>query len=121
MGEASEYKQVMVVRKDLDLGCGKLAAQVAHASLGSYIFCNSHNPEWVRGWTDTGWRKIVAKVSSENELLALMDAARHLGLPFYPVRDAGLTQVAPGTLTCVAFGPAPSDLVDKVTGSLKLL
>ncbi|MCL5788311.1 MAG: peptidyl-tRNA hydrolase Pth2 [Candidatus Marsarchaeota archaeon] len=119
--DEEEYKQVMVVRKDLELGCGKLAAQVAHASLGSYEECRRDKPHWVHKWSQTGSRKIVAKVKGEHELFELMYKARSEGIPFYAVRDAGLTQVPPNTLTCVGFGPAPSWAMDKVTGELKLL
>lgn len=110
-----------MVRRDLEMGCGKIAAQVAHASLGAYEACKKQRPEWVECWVNSGWKKIVVKVNSEGELKSLMKQADELSIPYSPVFDAGLTQVEPGTLTCVGFGPAPAQIVDRLTGDLKLL
>ncbi|PSN84413.1 aminoacyl-tRNA hydrolase [Candidatus Marsarchaeota G2 archaeon ECH_B_SAG-G16] len=117
----TDYKQVIVVRKDLKLGCGKIAAQVAHASLGSYLECLKLKPEWVTRWKEKGWKKVVTRVLSESEIPPLIEQSKKLNVPFFIVYDAGLTQIPPNTLTCVGFGPAPSDIIDKITGHLKLL
>lgn len=118
---AEEYKQVMVVRRDLHMGCGKIAVQVAHASIGAYEACKRERPEWVKNWIGSGWKKIAVKVNSEEELKELMTKAKRLSIPYSPVLDAGLTQVSAGTLTCVGFGPAPASIIDQLTGDLKLL
>jgi len=55
------------------------------------------------------------------ELEAVKEHAISLNLPWSEVTDAGHTQIAPGTTTCISLGPAPEDLIDKVTGDLKLL
>lgn len=113
-------KQVVVVRTDLGMGKGKIAGQVGHACvLGAENVRKSH-PDWFEQWWN-GQEKIILKVSSEKELLEVKKAAIELGLPYSEVTDAGHTQIAPGTLTCISVGPAPEDLVDKVTGHLKLL
>ncbi len=101
------------------MGKGKLAAQVAHASLSSLE--RVREEEWVEGWKEEGQAKIVLKVKSEEELLDVYKKAMSIGLPCALVQDRGLTQLEPGTYTCVGIGPAPSDMVDKVTGRLKLL
>ncbi len=117
----TDYKQVIAVRKDLHLGCGKIAAQVAHASLGAYEECLHFKPEWATGWRRCGWKKIVVRASNENEVLSLSRKANSLGIPSFIVRDAGLTQVEPNTLTCVGLGPGPSSIMDEISGKLKLL
>ena len=47
--------------------------------------------------------------------------ARKNNVPSYIVRDAGRTQVAAGSETVIAIGPAPEELVNSITGHLKLL
>jgi PTH2 family peptidyl-tRNA hydrolase len=60
-------------------------------------------------------------VNSEDELLGIRDKAKENGLPFYLVRDAGRTQIAPGSITVCAVGPGKVSDVDTVTGHLNLL
>jgi len=100
---------------------GKACAQAAHASLGAALEAMKRKPIWFERWMSEGQKKVVLKVSSEKELVEIFEKAKGLGLPAFMVRDAGLTQLEPGTLTAVAVGPAPEEEVDKVTGSLKLL
>jgi PTH2 family peptidyl-tRNA hydrolase len=110
-------KQAIVARTDLGMGRGKLAAQVAHASLQAYEEAGSSaRSEWKSG----GQKKVVLKGSGEGELQRLADEARREGLPYTLVRDAGHTQLEPGTLTALAVGPAAENVVDKVTGDLSL-
>lgn len=116
----ASIKQVIVVRIDLGMSKGKIAAQVGHASvLGAENVRRSH-PEWFEKWWN-GQEKIVVKVNSLKELEQVKHGAMELGLPWSEVTDAGHTQIAPGTFTCLSIGPAPEDLVDKITGDLKLL
>jgi len=111
-------KQAIVVRTDLGMGDGKLAAQVAHASLTAYE--NAHESTR-REWKGEGQKKVVLKVSSEADLRDLEDQARREGLPHALIRDAGHTQLEPGTATALAVGPGEENLVDRVTGDLSLL
>jgi PTH2 family peptidyl-tRNA hydrolase len=112
------YKQVIVVRKDLKLGAGKTAAQVAHASVGAMLKAGRAA---VATWESSGSKKVVLKVDGIEALMELQRKAGSRKLPTFVVRDAGLTQTAPGTVTCVGIGPADEERLDEVTAGLKLL
>ncbi|RLG70699.1 MAG: peptidyl-tRNA hydrolase [Candidatus Iainarchaeum archaeon] len=113
-------KQVIIVRADLKLGKGKLAAQVAHASLEAFLKVQKKFPDIVKKWLNSGAKKIVLKVSNEKELLALYRKMRRK-IPSALIRDAGLTQLKPGTITCFASGPYDEKILNKYVGTLKLL
>ena len=115
------YKQTIVVRADLKMGRGKTAAQVSHASLSSYKTVSKSNPEITRIWEDEGQKKVVLKVNNENELLDYYNKAKSVGVPCVLIRDAGHTQLEPGTLTCLGAGPWDERELDTVFGNLKLL
>ncbi len=119
--DSSAFKQVIVVRRDLKLGRGKLAAQVAHASLTAYLEAARLRPEWASRWLETGQRKVVVAAKNLDELLTIKQRVEEEGLPAALIEDAGLTQVEPGTITALAVGPAPEPLIDKTTRHLKLL
>jgi peptidyl-tRNA hydrolase, PTH2 family len=114
-------KQAITVRTDLKMGKGKMAAQVAHASLSASELARLRKPNWYDGWKEGGQAKIVLKVDSVELLMELFQKAKSAGLPASIVEDRGLTQVEPGTITCLAVGPGPDAMVDSVTGKLKLL
>ena len=78
------------------------------------------NSKWFEQWWN-GQEKVVVKVSSIKELDEVKRGAIELDLPWSEVTDAGHTQIAPGTTTCISLGPAPEDKIDKITGELKLL
>ena len=110
-------KQAIVARTDIGMGQGKLAAQVAHASLSAYEDTDERTR---RAWKGGGQKKVVLKASGEDELFALADRAEREGIPNAIVRDAGHTQLEPGTVTALAVGPADEEVVDRVTGDLSL-
>ncbi|HKZ45421.1 MAG TPA: peptidyl-tRNA hydrolase Pth2 [archaeon] len=114
------YKQVIVFRKDLlrDIGKGKMAAHVAHASVGSFCLADDEAKE---KWEKNGSEKVVLKVNGMKEIRELHKRAKETKLPCFLVRDAGLTQLKSGTVTCLAIGPAEEKKIDKITGKLKLL
>ncbi|MDW0127708.1 MAG: peptidyl-tRNA hydrolase Pth2 [Nitrososphaeraceae archaeon] len=116
-----EFKQVIVVRKDLRMGIGKIASQVGHAAVLGTEQSRKLNKLWLRSWFNEGQPKIVVKVNSLEELLQVQRDAEELRIPSVMVQDRGLTQIPTGTLTCIGIGPAPSDIIDKVTSELKLL
>lgn len=111
-------KQVIAVNEALHLPRGKLAAQVAHAAVAALL---EARPEWQRDWLRAGMPKVVLRVESEAELLALEARASEAGLPNALIRDAGRTVVAPDTPTCLGIGPAETEAIDAVTGTLRLV
>ena len=115
------YKQAIVVRADLKMGKGKIAAQASHAAVSAAEEARKHHSTWWEQWLEEGQRKVVVKVKGEAELLQLKQQAGSMRLPFALIFDRGLTQLPPDTLTCLGIGPAPNDEVDKITGKLPLL
>ncbi|CAK61870.1 unnamed protein product (macronuclear) [Paramecium tetraurelia] len=115
------YKMVCVVRMDLKMGIGKIAAQTGHAVLGAYQQLLNDKNVLLQKWEGSGQAKVVLKCESQQELFNIEAKARQNGLNTYLVTDAGRTQVQPGSQTVCAIGPADCDLIDQVTGHLKLL
>lgn len=133
-------KQVIVARKDLKMKPGKLAAQVAHASLACILNCKVGVPEqkdftntfynefaftadelkWLTEDTLSKFTKIVLKVNSEEELLDIYKIAKDKGINCSLIKDAGNTVFTEPTYTCVGLGPVRSSELDDITGGLKL-
>lgn len=116
-----DFKQVIIVRRDINMGTGKIAAQVAHAAVMGADKVKVSRRNWFSSWFAAGQAKVVVKVKNIEELMEVRKQAEELFLPVVQVQDSGLTQIPSGTITCVGIGPAPSELVDKVTLGLKLL
>jgi len=114
-------KQVMMVNTSLSMGTGKLAAQVSHASVGSYDNARDRNPRDVQKWKRQGQKKVVVKGEDTDHLHELRMDARTANIPCFLVEDAGLTQLKPGSVTVLGLGPAPDDKIDRITGNLNLL
>ena len=114
VSDEEDTKMVLVVRQDLKMGKGKAAAQCCHATLAAYKMARRKCPDTLRVWECNGQPKIAVKVDSEEEMMMLLAKARSLGLVSYVVADAGRTQIAPGSHTVLAVGPAPGSQVDKV-------
>jgi len=115
------YKQVIVVREDLKMSPGKLAVQVAHASVGAIMEpVYDRANETLRPWFDEGFRKIVLRVPEKKELYELASECLEQKVPYFVVKDFGLTELEPNTLTCIGIGPELNEKVDKITGNLKL-
>ncbi|MEE8186838.1 MAG: peptidyl-tRNA hydrolase Pth2 [Nitrososphaerales archaeon] len=115
------YKQVLVIRTDLKMGKGKVAVQVAHAAVSAANVAKRSRPLWYKSWISGGQAKVAVRISELEELIELRDGAAGNDIPYYLIEDRGLTQVEPGTITCLGLGPAPSHLIDKLTRNLKLL
>ena len=112
------YKQVIVIRRNLKLSKGKLAAQVAHASLEAFRRSDRRIAE---EWESEGSKKVVLRVENTREMLDIMRKARADKLPVALIRDAGHTELRKGTTTCLGIGPDLEMRIDRVTGSLKML
>jgi PTH2 family peptidyl-tRNA hydrolase len=111
-------KQVIVIRKDLDMSLGKSIAQSCHACLGSY---EKTSEAIKKAWKGEGEKKVVLEVNSKKEILQLHEKAKELKLSCFLVKDAGLTELEPGTVTALGIGPDKEEIINKVTGSVKLL
>jgi len=120
-GLMEECKLVLVVRSDLGMTKGKIAAQCSHATLACYKALSKSNPRLLRHWERTGQAKIAVKCDSEDELMLLQAKAQSLSICARTIQDAGRTQIAAGSRTVLGIGPAPVRLVNQVTGKLKLL
>ncbi|GFR63094.1 peptidyl-tRNA hydrolase [Elysia marginata] len=119
---ADTYKMVFVVNSELNMGVGKVAAQVAHAALSLFrnMIDTDAKAQMLIVWGHMGETKIVLRGDNSTQLEALSQQADTLGLDNYLVHDAGHTQVAPGSRTVLGiFGKVTE--VDRVTGTLKLL
>ena len=114
-------KQVIVIRVDLKIGKGKQAGQCAHASVSAYEKVRKSYSEIARQWFEENQKKIILKVQSEAELLDYFEQGKRAGIPCELIRDAGHTQLEPGTITCFGAGPWDEEELDKVFGKLKLL
>lgn len=114
----TEYKQVIIVRSDLKMSKGKIAAQVSHASVEAML--KSHKDD-IAEWRSQGMKKSILKVSSRKELFDYKRKAEDAGLVVGIIRDAGHTEVPPGSPTCLGIGPDKESKIDKITGNLKLI
>jgi PTH2 family peptidyl-tRNA hydrolase len=137
----SRPKQMIIMRKDLNMRKGKMVAQGAHASLkaildlGHYSDVYSHvsidDEHFVlnidknlalKEWMEGKFAKICVSVNSEQELLDIIQKAKDAGLITSLITDAGLTEFnGVSTITCGAIGPAYPEQLDPITGHLPLL
>jgi peptidyl-tRNA hydrolase, PTH2 family len=113
-------KQVIILRKDLNMRKGKMIAQGAHASLSAVLQYSDHPS--VKAWLSDAFTKIAVSVDSEDELLDIYQKAKNANLVCSLIKDAGRTEFnGVHTYTAVAVGPATNDEIDPITGNLKLL
>lgn len=111
-----ELKQVILVRDDLKMSKGKVAAQVAHAAVEAVLKSEKSK---ISNWRNQGMKKITLKVLSEQDLYKFLQIAKDNNLKTALIKDAGRTQIPKGTTTCLAIGPDKSNLIDNITGQLK--
>lgn len=117
----NDYKMVILVRNDLKMTKGKIAAQVGHAAVNCALSCKKKDPKRFDNWMTCGQAKVVLRVDSERELYDFKAIADTQGLVNSIISDAGRTQIAPGSVTCLGIGPAETSVLDKITGDLKML
>jgi peptidyl-tRNA hydrolase, PTH2 family len=111
-------KLVILVRQDLKLPKGKLAAQAAHAAVEVTLKSSRIK---VAKWRSEGQKKVVLKVKDEKELIRFMQQAKDAGLKTALITDAGRTCIAPGTRTCLGIGPDSDENIDNLTGELPMI
>ncbi len=116
-----EYKQAVIIREDLGMSKGKLVSQACHACLEASEEAKEIDFNAWEAWRIEGAKKVVLAVSSMEELIELEKNAKKLKLPCALIKDRGLTELPPCTLTTLGIGPAESRSIDRVTGSLRLL
>jgi PTH2 family peptidyl-tRNA hydrolase len=123
-------KQVIVMRKDLNMRKGKMIAQGAHASMKVLLDAATRTDAALTipldgalaAWLGGRFTKVCVSVDSAAALEAVVAGARAAGVPCALIVDAGQTEFhGVPTPTCCAVGPAWSDEVDAVTGALPLL
>jgi PTH2 family peptidyl-tRNA hydrolase len=115
------YKQVIVFRSDLRLSKGKAVVQAGHAAVSAAEQSRSSHKKWFKNWLSEGQCKIAVEVDDEGEMHNLEMQANKVGLPCALIVDRGLTEIPPGTVTCLGIGPGPSETIDKLTHTLPLL
>jgi len=129
MGRA---KQVIVVRKDLNMRKGKIAAQVAHAAMKVFFdmgdwydpthFMIGNVTEPMAEWMQGAFTKVVVGVDSEDAIYQLAEQAKQADIPHAVIVDAGFTEFHGNkTTTCIAIGPDDEEKIDKLTGELELI
>lgn len=130
----TEAKQVLVMKqfpKERNLRTGKYVAQGAHASVGALLsigrvvdqdsFVIPLDDPFVRAWIVGRFKKVTLYVKTDEELIEIWQQAQQANLPTALIKDAGLTEFnGVATLTAVGIGPADPELIDKITGHLKL-
>lgn len=137
-------KQVIIIRKDLNMRKGKMVAQGAHASIAvifNYMLPNYKNAytgidplhfdinlpsgetgERMREWMTGIFKKIVVGAETLNEMVEAYNEAKKAGIPCSIIEDAGLTEFGGKvTITAVAIGPDDPEKIDKITGKFSLL
>jgi PTH2 family peptidyl-tRNA hydrolase len=143
---SSSYKakQMIVMRRDLKMRKGKIAAQAGHACVeatlmalaregrldqvrvtpdGSWVYLDHDQADSsaLCDWFDAGVAKVCVYVDSEEELLEVARQGRQRGFLVALIRDAGFTEFhGEPTYTCLAFEPLPAEDIDPITGELPL-
>jgi len=118
--DSDTCKMVLVVRTDLGMSSGKIAAQCSHAALACYKTLLAKNSTMLRQWERAGQMKVALQCENEEELLVLQAQAQSLNLCARSIQDAGRTQIAAGSRTVLGI-TGPARLINQITGKLRLL
>lgn len=133
-----KVKQIIVIRKDLNMRKGKMVAQGSHASIGAFLkffdknsnnntysySCTFETDSVLDGWLNDKFTKICLYVNSEDELVSLYEKVTNEApyIPCVMIEDAGLTEFhGVKTKTCIGIGPFWEDEINKFTQTLPLL
>lgn len=114
---SEKFKQVIILREDIEMSKGKQISQACHASLEAY---KKSDKDSISKWESTGSKKIV--LSSGNQKMEdLYSRMERNDIPAYLVKDAGKTEVKPGTITAIGAGPTKESKINEITGELQLI
>jgi PTH2 family peptidyl-tRNA hydrolase len=119
--KAYEYKMVLIIRTDLKMSKGKMIVQACHAAVESSEVAKRENREIWKKWRNGSSKKVALRVESLEELLELYNNTLQLKVSCALIKDAGLTELPPGTTTALGIGPDKSEIIDKITGQLQLI
>lgn len=121
-----EVRMSLVIRQDLGMQKGKIAAQCCHAALSCFRLMamdssrKSYNPTMIARWLRGGQAKITLKCPNKEIMDELFAQAIAMGVNANVIHDAGRTQIEAGSATVLGLGPAPKAVLDQITGDLKL-
>lgn len=116
-----ELKQVILIRTDLKMSTGKKCAQACHASVTASDLVRTLNKKVWKNWKNFGQKKVVLKAKNMEDIKDIYIKVNKQDIPCFIVKDAGLTQLEPGTITALGIGPVLSTKIDEITGELPLL
>lgn len=116
-----EMKMVIVIRTDLGMSKGKIAAQASHAAVNCAFTSKKRDSKNFDAWYSQGQRKVVLKVNSLETLYQIKAVADAQGIVNSVITDQGRTEVPAGSVTCLGLGPASESVLDKITGDLSML
>lgn len=126
-------KQIILVRKDIKMPKGKLAAQVAHASLAPILQLFREGNMWyqddtfasreecIDDWLNGSFTKVCLGVPNLQAMLDIHATIEMTEIPHSLILDEGRTIFKEPTYTCCGIGPWYSEQIDEITGDLKLL
>ena len=117
----NDFKQVILIRTDLKMSAGKKCAQACHASVSASDLTKNKDKRAWKNWKLSGQKKVILKARSKEEIISIYTKVEKQSIPCFLVRDAGLTQLEPGTTTALGIGPVSAKEIDKITGDLPLL
>ena len=135
-------KMMIVMRRDLKMRKGKIAAQAGHACIDAILMALSKEGRLndfettndgialrdtdkpttpLSDWFKYGCAKICVYVDSEEELIDIAEKAKEKGIIAAVITDAGMTEFhGVPTKTCLALEPLPAEVADELTGNLPL-
>ncbi len=120
-------KQIIIVRKDINMSMGKAIAQGAHASVEAVrdvldhdTVSNDMGREIVEEWYENGHTKVVVAIVGKEALQKYILKAINSGIPCSLITDEGRTEFTEPTITCGAIGPYDAEKIDEITKRLRL-
>ena len=123
--DSDDLKMVFLVRQDLKMGAGKIAAQVAHAAIGLYDETLEGDSIYQKNaldyWINFGQKKIVLKADNLEIMLDVVKKCKEKKVQYCMITDAGHTQVPAGSVTVLGLGPDTSAKINEITGKFKLM